>query len=562
MTLRRLALVLACVFLAAGCSTYSVKPLTVPLVSKWDRFEMTLQSRAAYVNPVQDTGLEAVFIGPSGEVHKVDGFWDGTNTWRVRFSPNEIGSWKYETYCANPADGGLHLQTGRFLCTAPKHEHRFARHGPVRVHRSGRYFEHEDGTPFFWMGDTAWSGPLKAEDHEWDLYLGERKRQGFTAVQWVSTQYRASPDGDRNGELAYAGDHRIILNPRFFQRLDRRVEAMNREGFLSVPVMLWDNPGRAGSRSSPGSALPEDQLIVLARHLAARWSANHVIWLVNGDGDYRGGRAERWKRVGRAVFGNISHAPVSLHPGGRQWVWDEFQSERWLDICGYQSGHNEREDNVRWIHSGPPSTAWRRPPFRPFLSLEAPYENHGGADRKPMGAFVVRRAHYWSLLNAPTCGVVYGGHGVWGWDDGSGPPFDHPDTGTPLPWFRAMRMEGAEQMGFLARFFTSLDFYRLRPAPGILRGQPGERSPHQFISCSQSEDRALTVLYTPESTDILLSPAGLPHDFRATWFNPRHGGYHAAKAEFRGEAVGFSPPGGGDWLLKIEADRSLERQNR
>ncbi|MEZ4664190.1 MAG: DUF4038 domain-containing protein [Caldilineaceae bacterium] len=58
--------------------------------------------------------------------------------------------------------------------------------------------------------------------------------------------------------------------------------------------------------------------------------------------------------------------------------------------------------------------------------MEPPYENHVAYQSgQPHDAHSVRRAMYWSLLNAPTAGVTYGGHGVWGWDDGSTPPVDH-----------------------------------------------------------------------------------------------------------------------------------------
>jgi hypothetical protein len=34
----------------------------------------------------------------------------------------------------------------------------FYTHGPIRVAASHRHFEHADGTPFFWLGDTWWMG--------------------------------------------------------------------------------------------------------------------------------------------------------------------------------------------------------------------------------------------------------------------------------------------------------------------------------------------------------------------------------------------------------------------
>ena len=49
-------------------------------------------------------------------------------------------------------------------------------------------------------------------------------RQGFNTVQWVATQWRAAPDGDVEGNLAFSGVEKIAINPAFFQRLDEWVE--------------------------------------------------------------------------------------------------------------------------------------------------------------------------------------------------------------------------------------------------------------------------------------------------------------------------------------------------
>ncbi|MDE7346377.1 MAG: DUF4038 domain-containing protein [Muribaculaceae bacterium] len=32
-------------------------------------------------------------------------------------------------------------------------------HGALKVSDNGLYLQHEDGTPFFWLGDTGWLLP-------------------------------------------------------------------------------------------------------------------------------------------------------------------------------------------------------------------------------------------------------------------------------------------------------------------------------------------------------------------------------------------------------------------
>ena len=38
-------------------------------------------------------------------------------------------------------------------------ENPFTKHGKLRVAKSGTHLEHKNGTPFFFLADTAWTGP-------------------------------------------------------------------------------------------------------------------------------------------------------------------------------------------------------------------------------------------------------------------------------------------------------------------------------------------------------------------------------------------------------------------
>ena len=253
------------------------------------------------------------------------------------------------------------------------------------------------------------------------------------------------------------------------------------------------------------------------------------------------------------MFGDGAHAPALMHPGGMQWVIPDFRDEAWVGIYGYQSGHGDDDRSLRWITEGPPATDWAVPPIRPFINLEPPYENHlAYQSREPIPASAVRRAVYWSLLNTPTAGVSYGGHGVWGWDDGSGPPADHLRSGTPLPWRDAIAMPGAEQMKYVAGIFSAIDYWRLRPAQALLIDQPGIETAREFISAAATPAGDLLVIYTPVVSVVTMRTEGVPPG-PAIWMNPRTGERTPAAAIVDEGRARFTSPGAGDWLLVVSS---------
>src|SRR6185369_5748507 len=58
-------------------------------VPRWEMHEFVAKGRAHVKNPFRDAAWVAEFISPSGQTNIVDGFYDGAETWRLRFAPNE-----------------------------------------------------------------------------------------------------------------------------------------------------------------------------------------------------------------------------------------------------------------------------------------------------------------------------------------------------------------------------------------------------------------------------------------------------------------------------------------
>ena len=116
--------------------------------------EVALVSGTNYVNPFMGAQLDAVVTQPNGTQLRVPGFWAGGTHWRFRYASDKVGTHTWRTECSDTNDSGLHGVTGSIQVVASTSVNPLFRHGPIRVASDHRHFEHADGTPFFWLGDT------------------------------------------------------------------------------------------------------------------------------------------------------------------------------------------------------------------------------------------------------------------------------------------------------------------------------------------------------------------------------------------------------------------------
>jgi hypothetical protein len=215
-------------------------PEPLPEVTQWGVFDEAVQIPGDYTNEQKYREIEvtAQFVGPDGREVDVNGFWDGDSTWRIRFAPNLPGDWAY-TIQAVDEQGEIATSNGRFHAippTADLLDENPNFRGFLQLSENGRYLTYADGTPFFWMGDTAWranrltmslvpdpddDGPDVAE---FPTYLDNRQAKGFSVIQVVAG-FPTQPERINEGGPTYL-EMFSVINPANFQWLDRRLEAI------------------------------------------------------------------------------------------------------------------------------------------------------------------------------------------------------------------------------------------------------------------------------------------------------------------------------------------------
>ena len=119
------------------------------IIKKYEKFEIFLELRnVKFKNPFDpdDIDLYALFQAPSGKEIRINGFYDdyeNVNQWKIRFSPNEIGTYSYRVFVENRGKKGK-SEPASFL--AIESEHRgWIKPSKINPH----YFAHDDGSTYF-----------------------------------------------------------------------------------------------------------------------------------------------------------------------------------------------------------------------------------------------------------------------------------------------------------------------------------------------------------------------------------------------------------------------------
>ena len=489
-------------------------------IEKWHKNEIIFVSTKTYDNPIYDVeffGIE--LISPSGNKHLIRGFWDGETTWRVRFMPNQIGCWRYKTICSDATNDGLNGKKGDFQCVSNNSNYEIYKRGLLKHPKGTYHLAYNDDKPFLYIGCTAWNGGLFSTPDEWDKYLSNRKENGYSVIQLITTQWRGGPQNAEN-ETAFSGIDTIEINPSFFRRIDNRIDRINELGLVAAPVMLW-----AYGDSNPGSILPVESAAKLATYILARYDANHVIWNLGGDGQYIKGNETKWKEIGSKVFGeNYHNNIVTLHPMGFSWYGNKFNDESWLDMISYQTGHTTNKNAVSWKTQGPVVLEWQNLTPRPIIDTEPAYESENRNNSK-----VVRNSAYWSIFSTPVAGVSYGSHTIWPWLRKGDKAINHgPKEPSTITWYDALFHEGSIQTGYLASFFRSFEWWKLSPANELLEEQPGLVDYSRWQSVLATHDSKTILVYVPTQDEVKLKDID-EKLYSAKWFDTANNKYIKVK---------------------------------
>jgi hypothetical protein len=427
--------------------------------------EVTLDAAQPHPEPFLQVALEVVFTDPAGARKTVPAFWAGGNQWRVRYASPLVGAHHYRTQCSEASDAGLHGIQGQVEITPYTGSNPLYRHGPLHVARDCRHFEHADGTPFFWLGDTWWKNLCKRMTWEgFQELTSDRKGKGFTVVQIVCGPYpdegAFEPRWENEAGKPYETRDFSRVNPAYFDFADRRIQHLVAAGIVPAIVGGW---GRSDCDAMKLAGV--DGIKRHWRHLIARYGAYPAVWIIGGES-----QGPLWTEVARHVRRTDPYGhPATMHPhqSGRSSVTDETV----IDFDMLQTGHGDWDAARGAIPKL--QAAYARTPVMPVMIGEYCYEGH------MQTAFQdVQRYVFWGSMLSGSAGLTYGAAGVWHasveGDPGLARVYDL------TTWKEGMNFPGSTQLGLGKRLLEQYPWAQFEPHPewtepgSYAAGIPGE----------------------------------------------------------------------------------------
>lgn len=438
--MKHLLVILAALLLASldvfGADDESRRSEGGSIAEQWTVFEETFVSDRKYANPFCDVQVDVVFQHKDGE-WTAPAFWAGEGAWTVRFAPPLQGDYTFQVKCSNPTDAGLNGAVRRLSVTAYTGDNPLIEHGFLRISSDQRHFEHADGKPFLWLGDTWWKSLSKRMTWEhFQELTADRKAKGFNVVQLVCGPYPDENMMEARWENEAGKPYETIdfgvVNPAYFDFADRRIKHLVDSGIVPVIFGGWGRPQSGGQ-----STLAQVGLEGFKRHwrnVIARYGAYPTIWAVGGEVTDRYGP---WSELARYVDKTdpyrhplTYHAPA--HP--RQAISDNAVFD--FDMVGIgHDGYKTAAQSLDLLKS-----CLSQQPSRPVLCGEACYEGHMQTNFQDL-----QRHLFWSFMLSGAAGHTYGAAGVWhasiDGDPGIVPVYDW------TTWKEGMNYPGSKQVG-------------------------------------------------------------------------------------------------------------------
>ena len=371
---------------------------------------------------------------------------------------------------------------------------------PQKISSNGRFFTDDQGSPFFWLGDTAWPLFTQYSRPEAEAYLENRAAKGFTVIQGVLAWF-GGPNPDPSdvspnwkGAYPWVNKDPAHPNPDFFDHVDGLLSVAQDLGLTLAILPTW------GNFVTDLRLFTIDSAWQYGQWLGQRYRDRpNLVWINGGDCLPYGFEAVfdalgEGLRAGDGGRHLITYHPCALHSSSQF-----FNDRAWLDFHMIQCWTDWHK-----IYDSIVSDSLTTP-GRPVVLGEGAYENGPEYARGPITPLIVRRQAWWSFMAGGY--HTYGQNSLWRAEPGWTATFDTP---------------GAEQMGVFRRIVGNLPWWQRLPDQAIL--EEGASGGETLNAAVRDMDGSWLMVYLSSRCHVLVRLEKLCSSrAKATWINPATG---------------------------------------
>ena len=401
--------------------------------------------------------------------------------------------------------------------------------GKLKISSNNRYLQFENGSPFFWLGDTGWLVPQHLDRSEVEYYFNKCRRAGYNMVQIQVMDAVPSYNIYGQQSLPYGWDF-TKADPEgvysYWDHLDYIVRKAEQNGIYIGMVAIWGSQVQSGNINA-------EQAKAYGKFLAERYKNNpNIIWIMGGDiqGDIH---PEVWNALATSIKSIDNKHLMTFHPRGRYTSAKWWSKASWMDFHTFQSGHRKygqrmgnkeypipdstEEDNWMYVDS-----TWAYKPIKPVLDDEPSYEDipkglHD-ANEARWQDYDVRRYAYWSVF-AGSCGHTYGHNAIMQMLK-PGYPTGYGSDGTVKAWYQGLEDPGYNQMQYLSDLMLSFPYFERIPDQSIIVGKNGMK--YDRLIATRGKDYLMVYNYNSNVMKIDLRKISGKKKL-LWWFNPSDG---------------------------------------
>jgi len=426
----------------------------------------------------------------------------------------------------------------------------------IKVAPGGRYFVKADGTPFFWLGDTAWCIFNHPSPADVDLYMNDRAAKGFTVIQGCVAVWDWSGRRNPDGQIPFIGNDPTKINDADFKNVDSIIDKATARGMYMAILPWWTKNTRSGPFADPAG------MKVYCHYLAKRYAARNVFFVLGGDSGAQDIQpvvnAEAQGLLDGAKEAGVDKIMITYHPTGRQSSSFWFQNSAWLDFNCLQSGHTINTNNFTLI-----ANDYAKTPVKPTLDMEPGYENITNnlvrtnvTDATPrIQAVDVRRSAYLAVF-AGAAGHTYGNGEVYEFYHAS--PNGAPASAgwhANMEWTDALKLPASGQVQYLRYLIESRPMLTRVPEQDLIVGNVPNQALTR-IEATGGSDGSYAMVFLQANMSVTLNTGKLSGTTLKTWwYNPSTG--VATKGDDIPKAAThqFTLPAGDqnhDWVLVLD----------